>query len=109
MNWWDAHTLHALTAWAGQEGREEMSEQTTFAVGDFVTVVRGVECLDGRHDRSYNGAILKVQAFSWPYCVVVEVVTKHGFKGGNRPFSLDLRDWELGAVDPEYIKAMVPA
>lgn len=78
-----------------------------FDVGDKITVLRGLLCTSGIYDRSYNGSILEVKAFVWPYCVVYEVMSKHGFVGKQRTsFSLDLREYVVMKLTDEYINAL---
>ncbi len=78
-----------------------------FDVGDKITVLRGLLCMNGIYDRSYNGSILEVKAFAWPYCVVHEVMSKHGFVDKRRAsFSLDLREYEVMKLTDEYMNAL---
>ena len=83
-----------------------MSEDGTFKVGDKVTILRGKLMMNDRYDSSWCGSVLEVLAFSWPYCVVSERITKFGTKPKESRIALDMREYELGMLDQAYIDAL---
>ena len=86
-----------------------MSEGGTFKVGDKVTILRGKLMMNDRYDSSWCGSVLEVLAFSWPYCVVSERITKFGTKPKENRIALDMREYELGILDQAYIDALTLA
>lgn len=78
-----------------------MSEQATFVVGDWVTVLRWTDSAS----RSWCGACLRIEAISWPFLIVNDVQGGQVISG---PIALDFQCVELVALGKEYVDAVNP-